>query len=117
MPIARDKRPLYKTPRWFAVRARARTRARDRCQHCGRLNHSVHVVTAPVAGELQEGVRLLIIQCGAAHLNHRAGDDRLDNVAWLCRGDHNRYDKAHRRASLVFNRDERRPLRQLWEKT
>jgi hypothetical protein len=64
--------------------------------------------------DLDEGLRVLIIQCGAAHLNGVAGDDRLENLAWLCRGDHLRTDtKMHARhahESRSLAKDESRPL-------
>lgn len=110
MPTAPHLRPLYRTHRWFLARGKAKARARDRCERCGRLNASVHLVDRPLLGELREGVRVLVIQCGAAHLNHVAGDDRPRNLGWFCRGCHNRFDQAHRKESRCTRKDRARPL-------
>jgi hypothetical protein len=115
MPVPKHKQHLYKTPQWLAARPVVRERAKNTCEKCGRLNRIVCFVEAPLAGtELYEGLRVLIIQCGVAHLNGVAGDDRLENLAFLCRGCHLRADVkfhvAHSHESRSQAKDEARPL-------
>jgi hypothetical protein len=115
MPIKLEFRPLYKTDSYRTGRAAVRDRAGDTCEDCGRLNCSVHIVTAAIAGtDLVEGLRLLIIRCGAAHRNNIPGDDRLENLAWWCRGCHLRQDAplhaVHGHETRCAVKDPLRPL-------
>lgn len=108
MPIRADLRHFYRTPGWRAARAAVRERAGDRCEQCG------------VRNGLRVNIRLdraVLIQCGCAHLNNIAGDDRLENLAWLCRGCHLHHDRFTHAASAHRTRSARkdavRPLLQL----
>jgi hypothetical protein len=58
-------------------------------------------------------MKVVWIQCGAAHLNNVAGDDRDENLAWLCRGCHLRTDKPFHRATRQLRKDLERPLLRL----
>ncbi len=105
MPIRPELRKFYRTPEWYAAREAVKFRAKDRCERCGDLNHTVVL--------RRDGIfclRIVIIQCGAAHLNGVAGDDRPENLAWLCRGDHLRHDKPQHRDTRAARKDENRPL-------
>ncbi len=119
MPIRKDLRPLYRTPQWFEARAIIRKQAEDRCQRCNRKNGTwivyekgriVEVTEKDAAGAKARGLRVVKIQCGAAHLNGIAGDDRLSNLAWLCRGDHLRHDRGQHRDTRINRKDRARPL-------
>jgi hypothetical protein len=57
-----------------------------------------------------DGMRIVFIQCGAAHLNNVAGDDRPENLAWLCRGCHLRHDLAYHHETRATRKDAARPL-------
>ena len=106
LPIKKEFRPLYRTPQWFAAREAVRARAGDRCEACGAPNGSV-----VVNNRLGKEVR---IQCGCAHINNVPGDDRLDNLAWWCRGCHLRHDvpfhAPHARETRSTKKDRARPL-------
>jgi 5-methylcytosine-specific restriction endonuclease McrA len=99
VPIRPELRHLYRGPAWEAARAACRERAKDRCQHCKRKN-----------GSLKTKPRVVEIQCGAAHLNGVAGDDRPENLAWLCRGCHLRHDRWFHHLSRAARKDAGRPL-------
>ena len=45
-----------------------------------------------------------------AHLNHRPGDDRDENLAAWCQYDHLLYDVPHHAVTRAAHKDERRPL-------
>ena len=46
MPIRPDLRPFYRGPAWRAARERIRTRAKDRCEQCGKPNgETVETIT------------------------------------------------------------------------
>jgi 5-methylcytosine-specific restriction endonuclease McrA len=94
MPIRKEYRRFYRGQAWRETRERIRARAGDKCEHCGRPNG------------------IFGIQCGAAHLNHTAGDDRPENLAWLCRACHLRYDAASHKDSRSARKDRARPLLQ-----
>lgn len=57
-------------------------------------------------------VKVIEIQCGGAHLNGIAGDDRFENVAWLCRGCHLRHDAWQHKLTREINKDFRREMLQ-----
>lgn len=104
MPIRPEFRQFY-GPEWqLVIRPRIRARAGDRCEHCGRQNGSYR----------PQLPKWVLIQCGAAHLNNTPGDDRDENLAWLCRGCHLRLDCfVHARAAHVTRatrKDAARPL-------
>lgn len=64
---------------------------------------------------LHDWMKFTGIQCGAAHLNNQPGDDRDENLAWLCRGCHLNYDRLHHRQTRAARKDKGRPLLQLAE--
>ena len=127
MPIRKEFRHFYRGPAWQAARAVTRERAGDKCQRCGAANRSIGYFLPsgsfhPVADPLRfkpparfPEARLVLIQCGACHRNNTAGDDRPDNLLWLCRGCHLRFDAPHHRASRATRKDSRRPLLELLE--
>lgn len=100
MPIRADLRHFYRGPHWEATRARIRDRAGDRCEHCSLANGS----------RVQRLDRCVLIQCGCAHLNGVAGDDRDENLGWLCRGCHLRHDTKQHHETRATRKDARRPL-------
>ena len=106
MPIRRDLLHFYETPEWQAAREACRERAGDRCEQCHRTNGTI--ATLARAGKL----RRVLIQCGAAHVNNVAGDDRPENLAWLCRGCHLHRDKDFHHQTRAKRKDAARPLLQ-----
>lgn len=57
-----------------------------------------------------DGMKWVGIQCGAAHLNNVAGDDRPENLAWLCRGCHLHLDADFHRLTRATRKDRARPI-------
>jgi hypothetical protein len=57
-----------------------------------------------------DGMRWVGIQCGCAHLNGVANDNRDENLAWLCRGCHLRHDQGQHRNTRSTRKDAARPL-------
>lgn len=66
----------------------------------------VHVAHFP----LHDGMRWVATQCGCVHLNGIAGDDRDENLAWLCRSCHLRHDVRFHRETRATRKDAARPL-------
>jgi hypothetical protein len=100
MPIRPELRHFYRGPHWQATRLRIQKRASDRCEQCGRKNRSV----------ILRWEKTVLIQCGCAHLNGVAGDDRDENLAWLCRGCHLQHDQGQHKETRATRKDSARPL-------
>jgi 5-methylcytosine-specific restriction endonuclease McrA len=109
MPIRPEYRHFYRTPEWRAARAAVRQRAGDDCERCGSHNGDVEIRQRITAGALLVEKEVLI-QCGAAHRNNVPGDDRLENLAWWCRGCHLANDENHHRYTRSARKDGARPL-------
>ncbi len=107
MPIRKELRHFYRGPAWEAARAACRERAGDRCERCKRLNGSYKL--RRLADE-RGGVVIIVIQCGASHKNNVAGDDRQENLKWLCRGCHLAADRPHHHNTRATRKDAARPL-------
>jgi hypothetical protein len=105
MPIRAELLHLYRRPEWFAAREAVRKRAGDRCEHCTLTNG-----TTAMLSSRRRGLHCVAIQCGCAHLNGVAGDDRDENLAWLCRGCHLRHDRAFHRETRSARKDLARPI-------
>src|SRR5580693_3498270 len=125
MPTPKHLRHLYKTPSWFIARAKVKERAKNHCERCGAANGATgywekgktiltrfFVEITPRDRKIAEahGKKVIVIQCGCAHLNGVAGDDRLENLAWLCRGDHLRHDRVFHKRSREKRKDQARPV-------
>jgi hypothetical protein len=106
MPIRKELRHLYRTPEYKAARAACRERAGDRCEECGKLNGQIEW---RFARSMKEIHRSVVIQCGASQ-NNVAGDDRPENLRWLCCGCHLAADRAHHKATRSIRKDAARPL-------
>lgn len=104
----------YVSPEYLAVRIVARQREGDCCLTCRRRNHTAALNTRSIYGELEEGLSVIEVRCGAAHLDHDPWNNAPSNVAWLCRGDHLRHDLhihlIHAEQTRVTNKDLARPL-------
>jgi hypothetical protein len=55
-------------------------------------------------------IRTVRVVLTIAHLNHRAGDDRDENLKALCQWCHLNYDKLHHRETRATRKDRARPL-------
>lgn len=106
MPIRKELRHFYRGPAWQEIRAAVRERAGDRCEQCGSKGGTRKVRWA----ENGDADGFILIQCGCAHLNNVAGDDRMGNLAWLCRGCHLHHDVPFHRATRATRKDAARPL-------
>jgi hypothetical protein len=106
MPIRPELRKFYQTPEWKAARIAVRERAGDRCEQCGKLNGQREMRWAKNG----DADGTTVIQCGCAHLNGVAGDDRDENLAWLCRRCHLHHDRPFHRNTRAARKDAARPL-------
>ena len=116
MPIRKELRHLYKTPEYKAARAACRDRAGDRCEQCGGGNRQVgyridgKFLRLALGLRLLDGKRMVLIQCGCAHLDNDPTNNAPKNLAWLCRGCHLHRDKPFHRLTRAIRKDAARPL-------
>lgn len=130
VPILSEYRRFYSGPGWRAVRARIRARANDACEQCGVPNHVQVIRRGGAWWDLDNNVwygpdggyiavppngliRRVDIVCTVAHLNHRAGDDRDENLRFLCQSCHLAWDRGHHKESRSARKDRGRPLLQM----
>ncbi len=138
MPIRPELRKYY-GPEWVkTIRPGVLSRAGNRCQQCGKPNHSVaYVYCEKVDGKRVQywvgqggsvwrdsfGVALprsrwpargmprkirVILQ--VAHLNHVPGDNREENLRALCGWCHLHWDAGEHRNTRAERKDAQRPL-------
>lgn len=121
MPIPYSiRKKFYKGEAWEAVRAFLRERSGDKCEKCVSRNGAwgyydendkfVEVELADVPAALAQGHKITQIQCGAAHVNNTPGDDRPENLLWICRRCHLAFDFKHHEKSRQTRKDRSRPL-------
>lgn len=134
MPIKPELRKFYGREWRSIVRPRILARAGDRCEQCRAPNKKIVIrydslpgwwfdiesgaavrpdgtVETHVRGsEMPANYRLVKIVITVAHLNHRAGDDRDENLCALCQRCHLVYDLGHHRESRSIRKDAERPL-------
>lgn len=73
---------------------------------------------SPISGKQRKGAgpplgfvaRVVSIVLTCAHLNHTAGDDRLENLMLLCQWCHLANDSPHHKESRSIRKDQGRPL-------
>lgn len=124
MPIRKELRHHYRGPTWQAVRRRILTRARGRCEWCGKpdrrvlwvapdgrwseFNGTAHVWRdergKPTREPYTDNLRSVAVVLTVAHLNHVPDDNRDDNLAALCQRCHLRHDEPQHRASRAATR-------------
>ena len=86
MPIRPENRFRY-PKNWKEIRLQILQRANNRCEFCGRLNHSI----------VDNGhCKMIKVVLTIAHLNHTPEDCRPENLRALCQRCHNQYDAKHR---------------------
>ena len=86
MPIKKENRDRY-PKNWKEIRQQILQRANNRCEFCGRKNHSI----------VDNGHgKMIKVVLTIAHLNHTPEDCRPENLRALCQRCHNRYDAKHR---------------------
>jgi len=71
--------------------------------HFGETIHTAHFPR-------HDRTRWSVVQCGCSHVNGIAGDDRLDNLRWLCRGCHLAADRKQHYETRAARKDAARPL-------
>lgn len=137
MPIKPEYRKFYGKEWRTVTRPRILERAGHRCEECGVPNHeyvlrgsSVVIgrfwrLDQPRASWYVHGIgkcpnlsiygsrlRTVYIVLTIAHLNHKPGDDRDDNLKALCQWCHLNLDKFHHRETRATRKDAARPLLQ-----
>lgn len=122
MPIRKDLLHFYRTPGWYAAREAVKLRAKDCCESCGAKNGSSYaretkkearfeIMPQDLEAAMLVGYSVVKIQCGCAHVNGIAGDDRIDeNLRWWCRGCHLHHDAPFHKQTRATRKDEKRPL-------
>ena len=131
MPIRPEFKKFYTGPEWKAIRERILRRSKNKCEQCRVPNHAR--VFRAIAGMWR------LTECGApwhrnhggvtthepginrevrivltiAHLNHKAGDDRPENLKALCQWCHLNYDRLHHKETRSIRKDALRPIQ--WE--
>jgi len=134
MPIRKDLKKFYKRDWSTVIRPRILARAGDRCEQCKAPNNTLVLRvnggfwTLPMSEPDQvfewhddKGERLAAppprvrpvvvkIVLGIAHLNHKPGDDRDENLKALCQRCHFIYDLEHHRDTRSARKDRSRPL-------
>ena len=86
MPIRPENKARY-PKNWKQIREAILKRANNRCEFCGRLNHSI------VKNDQGKMIKVVLT---IAHLNHTPEDCRPENLRALCQCCHNKYDAQHR---------------------
>jgi hypothetical protein len=104
MPIRKELRHFYVTAEYKAARAACRDRAGDKCEACGAPNGDRYFRFDVWP------YREVLVQCGASHVNNVAGDDRPENLRWLCRSCHLAADANFHKRTRSVRKDAARPL-------
>jgi hypothetical protein len=130
MPIPAHIRKQFYGKEWRTVtRPRILERAVDRCEQCKAPNHTVIVRHAEYPGwwfsldgqghrpngkEAAAKVRTMggavEIVLTIAHLNHKPGDDRDENLKAMCQRCHLTYDRGQHHLTRATRKDAQRPL-------
>ena len=138
MPIRPELRKFYGAEWKRSVRPRILERAGQKCQQCGKPNHSIAYVYCEKVNA--QRVEYWVAQGGSvwrdslglvlpwskwpargmprkirvilqvAHLNHVSGDDREENLRALCGWCHLHWDAGEHRNTRASRKDAGRPL-------
>ena len=87
MPIKPENRKRYPS-NWKEIRASILERAHNRCEFCGKLNHSYFWN--------ERTGKMVKVVLTIAHLDHTPENCAPENLRALCQACHNRYDAKHR---------------------
>lgn len=87
MPIKPENKKRYPA-NWKEIRASILERAHNRCEFCGKQNHTYFWN--------EKTGKMVKVVLTIAHLNHTPEDCRPENLRALCQACHNRYDAKHR---------------------
>ena len=94
MPIKPENKGRY-PKNWKEIRQQILQCANNRCEFCGRENHSM----------VDNGHgKMIKVVLTIAHLNHTPEDCRPENLRALCQRCHNRYDAKHRAETRKNNK-------------
>lgn len=137
MPIRADLKHFYGREWRLVIRPRILARAENRCEQCGVPNYAeVKRVRGfwleegaswslgafrrwktPTGGDWHEGHgdplgrrRRVRIVLTVAHLNHKSGDDRDENLRAWCQWCHLHHDLEHHAETRAIRKDAARPL-------
>ena len=109
MPIRPEMRERY--PRnWDEISLRARSRAGNRCEFCGRKNgdwierKDQTAPAKPGQATDEQGIIYYKVVLTVAHMNHQPQDCRPENLKALCQPCHNQYDAPNRARVRAENR-------------
>ena len=98
MPIKPENKNRYPS-NWKEIVERIRTRAKDKCEWCGVVNHSwINRKTREIC--LQDEEDTIRVICTTAHMDHIPENCEDENLYFLCQKCHNRYDAPHRKQTI-----------------
>ncbi len=116
MPI-RDEYKEWYGPDWKALADQLKAAAGYCCQRCGAKHGTAIIQPDPLhpekwelietesqaTGALSDGIRIIEVQIGVAHLNHKPWDRSPSNLKVLCRGCHLKHDAKHHAMTKKIN--------------
>lgn len=101
MPIKPENRARYPKNWKSEIRPAILKRANDRCEFCGRKNHS-YVLNEKTG-------KMVMVVLTVAHLDHQPENCDPSNLRALCQACHNRYDAKHRAETRRSSRRDSKP--------
>lgn len=99
MPIKPENKSRY-PKNWKQIRTSILERAHNRCEFCGRLNHS-HFWNENTG-------KMVKVVLTVAHLDHTPENCNPENLRALCQRCHNQYDAKHRAETRRKSKEERK---------
>lgn len=124
MPI--DRRRYH--PKWSLISRLVRRRAGNRCEDCGADNGDYRAADRKIDGATngrasysgwaaqmarEQGVRVVLVQCGTAHLDQDPTNNRFHNLRYLCRACHLAHDRRYNIGKAIITRRYGKDRRQL----
>lgn len=129
MPIKPELRHFYGRVWRTVTRPRILARAGNKCEQCGvpgakgpkilrgpagtwrsTFGGWWHICTGGIVQGIDGPTRHVTVVLTIAHLNHKPGDDRDENLKALCQWCHLDYDKMHHKESRAVRKDRARPI-------
>ena len=101
MPIKPENKNRYPS-NWKEIRLRIQTRAKDKCEWCGVVNHSwINRNSREIC--LSDEEFAIRVVCTVAHMDHIPENCDDNNLFFLCQKCHNHYDTPHRKETIRNN--------------
>ncbi|MEI6435229.1 MAG: hypothetical protein WCP32_10320 [Bacteroidota bacterium] len=102
MPIKPENKKRYPA-NWQEIRSRIQSRAKDKCEWCGVVNHSwINSKTRMMC--LSDEENAIRVVCTVAHMDHTPENCADENLFFLCQKCHLKYDAPHRIETISASR-------------